>query len=68
MNSTQINPENHTMPIKIPASFFFVEQADPKMYIEVQRTYDSQNNCEKNKSERLLDMNAYYKASVFKTV
>ena len=41
------------MPIKIPASFFFVEQADPKMYIEVQRTYDSQNNCEKNKSERL---------------
>ena len=53
MNSTQINPENHTMPIKIPASFFFVEQADPKMYIEVQRTYDSQNNCEKNKSERL---------------
>ena len=40
------------MPIKIPASFFFAGQADPKTYVEVQRTYDSQNNGEKNKSER----------------
>jgi len=61
----------NAIPIKILMAFFTkVEKNIPKMYMEPQKTLNSQGNPKKNKAGgvTLSDFKLHYKAIVIKTV
>ena len=59
------------IPIKIPMTFLIeIEQKNPTICIELQKTLDSQSNLEKNDQSggiTLPDFKLYYKTIIIKT-
>ena len=61
----------NTIPIKLPMTFFTqLEQNQMLIYIETQKTLNSNSNLKKSRAAgiRPLDFRLYYKARVLKTI
>ena len=61
----------NAIPMKIPMAFFTeLEQKNPKIFMEPQKTLNSQSNLEKGKTGSITipDLKLHYKTIVIKTV